>query len=182
MREPTRDREPMGNVIMLSGPIGAGKTTVARELVALWTDPLICIEGDRFWPFFARPKENARREAFTLVMRSIMAASLPFARTGYDVLLDFSVPPAFLRAACLILKDINLDFVLLRPGAAVCAERSHCREEGRIEEYDHGFYALFAGAGPHVVADDGAGAAATAACILTGLRDGRFRVDPARLG
>ena len=38
----------MGTVIMLSGPVGAGKTTVARELIAIMPGPLSYIEGDAF--------------------------------------------------------------------------------------------------------------------------------------
>jgi adenylate kinase family enzyme len=43
------------SVVMLSGPIGAGKTTVARELVAISPAPLCYIEGDTFWSLFAKP-------------------------------------------------------------------------------------------------------------------------------
>ncbi len=43
------------SVVMLSGPVGAGKTTVARELVAISPAPLSYIEGDALWPVFAKP-------------------------------------------------------------------------------------------------------------------------------
>jgi uridine kinase len=39
------------SVIFLSGPIGAGKTAVARELLQLLPAPLSYIEGDTFWSF-----------------------------------------------------------------------------------------------------------------------------------
>jgi uridine kinase len=39
------------SVIFLSGPIGAGKTAVARELLHLLPAPLSYIEGDVFWSF-----------------------------------------------------------------------------------------------------------------------------------
>src|SRR6202012_3633632 len=58
----------MGAVIMLSGPIGAGKTTVARELISLLPGPISCIEGDMFWSFIAKSKSEDRRENFRIIM------------------------------------------------------------------------------------------------------------------
>ena len=51
------------SVVMLSGPVGAGKTTVARELVAISPEPLCYIEGDAFWPVFAKPGAKPRRDS-----------------------------------------------------------------------------------------------------------------------
>jgi chloramphenicol 3-O-phosphotransferase len=169
----------LSGVIVLSGPIGAGKTTVCRELVALWSGPLVYIEGDKFWLFLAKRKEGDRREDFRILMRSMTAAAVPFARSGYEVLLDFSVPPAFLRTAVAILKEVPIDFVLLRPSLAVCESRSLGRQEGKIANYDRGFYSLFDGADRHCVTDDEADAKSLAHRVLSGLRAGQFRVDSA---
>jgi chloramphenicol 3-O-phosphotransferase len=166
----------MGMVLMLSGPIGSGKTAVAQELAALWPEPLIAIEGDRFWPFFVKPRKGDRRENFRLLMRSMTAAAVPFAKEGYDVLLDFSVPPPFLRTARAILKDIPLAYIMLRPSLEVCAARARDRAEGKIANYDTGFYELFAGLDPHVIAEDELDAKSVAAKIRDGVAAGRFRV------
>jgi hypothetical protein len=77
------------SVVMLSGPIGAGKTTVARELVEISSAPFSYIEGDTLWSVFAKPDAKPRRELFRLLMRSLTAAAIPLARGGYEVLLDF---------------------------------------------------------------------------------------------
>ena len=61
----------MGSVIMLSGPVGAGKTTVARELIALLPGPISYIEGDTFWSFIAKAEKRARRENFPVIMRAM---------------------------------------------------------------------------------------------------------------
>jgi Mg-chelatase subunit ChlI len=163
---------------MLSGPVGAGKTRVARELIALLPGPLTCIEGDTFWPFIAKAETRSAREIFPVLMRAMTAAALPFARSGFDVLLDFSIPPNFLDTARKILKEVPLDFVVLRPSVAVCEARAAGRAEGKIADYApyREFYALFDGAERYTISDDEADAAALAARIRERLSAGKFRV------
>jgi len=166
------------SVVMLSGPVGAGKTTVARELVAISPAPLCYIEGDAFWPVFAKPGEKSRREQFRLLMRSITAAAVPLARGGYEVLLDFSFPLDYLETARKILKEIPIDFVMLRPSIAICEERAAARPEGKIADYSvyRDFYAMFEGLPKHEIGDCEADAASVARRIRTGLDEGVFRL------
>ncbi|MGH9688243.1 MAG: AAA family ATPase [Candidatus Acidiferrales bacterium] len=169
----------MGAVIMLSGPVGAGKTTVARELIPKLEGPVSYIEGDTFWSFIAKPENWSRRENFPVIMRAMTAAALPFARSGFDVLIDFSVPPEFLDTARKILKDVPLDFVVLRPSQAVCEARAAGRAEGRIADYTpyRSFYSLFDAATRFTICEDEAEAAIVAARICNGLSAGTFRVS-----
>jgi hypothetical protein len=85
----------VAGVTILSGPIGAGKTAVSKDLIGLLSGPLAYIEGDRFWPFLVKRAEGDRREDFRVIMRAMTSAAGSLARTGYDVLLDFSIPPGF---------------------------------------------------------------------------------------
>ena len=168
----------MGKVIILSGPVGAGKSTVARELVALMPGSVACIEGDKFWSFIEKSETPDRRENGAMIMRSMTAAAIPFVRCGFDVVLDFTVPPEFLATARKILKDLPLEYVILRPSEAVCAARAAGRQEGTITDYSKysDFYALFAGADQYQVNDDKADVAALAAKIFAGLKNRRFWV------
>lgn len=169
-----------GVVIYLAGPIGAGKTTVANELVKLLAGPLARIEGDKFWRFIATPASKDRREPFTLLMRSMTAAALPFAKSGYTVLVYFSIPPQFLTAARKILKDIPLDYVVLKPDLAVCEEHAALRAEGKIEDYTpyRDFYALFEAHPRHVLSEDHLDAKSIVMRIKEELGMGAFRVSP----
>jgi adenylate kinase family enzyme len=67
-------------VIFLAGPIGAGKTTVAKELLPLLPAPLSYIEGDTFWSFIKKGGSGGMREQFPVLVRSMTAAAIPFAR------------------------------------------------------------------------------------------------------
>jgi predicted kinase len=168
------------SVVMLSGPVGAGKTTVARELIAISPAPIYYIEGDTFWPHFAKTDSKPQRERFRLLMRSVTAAAIPLARSGYEVLLDFSFPLDFLDTARKILKDIPLDFVMLRPTLATCKQRAAARPEGKIADYSvyRDFYAMFEGLSNHEVGDVEANPASIARRIRAGLDQGIFRLNP----
>jgi len=167
------------SVVMLSGPIGAGKTTVARELVAISPAPLSYIEGDTFWPFFTQPDAKPVREQFRVLMRSVTAAAVPLARSGFEVLLDFSFPLDFLETARKILKEIPIDFVVLRPSIETCEQRAAARAEGKISDYRvyRDFYRMFEGLPKHEINDDVADPAAIARRIRAGLNEGVFRLS-----
>ena len=166
------------SITILSGPIGAGKTTVARELLAVLAAPVSYIEGDVFWQFVAKPHSPDRRESFQVIMRAMTAAAIPFARSGYEVFVDFSIPPQFLGTALKIVKEIPLNFIVLRPSLSVCEMRAASRAEGRILDYANyrDFYALFEASPAHLICDDEADAGSIAGRILQDLGTGRFLV------
>jgi chloramphenicol 3-O-phosphotransferase len=169
----------VARVTILSGPIGAGKTAVSKELIALWTGPLAYIEGDQFWPFLVKRGAGDRREDFRAIMRAMTSAAGSFTRTGYDALIDFSIPPAFLPGAQKILRDAPLDYVLLRPPLEICEARARDRAERKITKYDRGFYAMFTADARHVIAPkNGESPKAIAEIVYKGLKEGSFRVEP----
>jgi len=106
------------------------------------------------------------------------AAALPLARSGFQVLIDFSLPPSFVDTARKILKETPFDFVLLRPSLRVCAERAASREVGAITDYERikAFYTLFENASVEAICDDEADPESLAHRIAQGLNEGRFRV------
>ena len=170
-------------VVILSGPVGAGKSTVARELLAISPGPVACIEGDVFWTFLA--KGGTSRENFKTIMRAMTVAAMPFARAGHEIIVDFSIPPWFLDSVRKLIqtREIPLDYVVLRPSEAVCADRAAKRAEGTIPDYStyRELYADFDGVERHTVAGDVSDAASLAALIRQGLDAGRFRVEPVRV-
>jgi hypothetical protein len=169
----------LAGVTILSGPIGAGKTAVSKQLIALWPAPLAYIEGDKFWPFLVKRAEGDLREDFRVIMRAMTSAAGSLARAGYDVLLDFSIPPAFVAGAQKILRDAPLNYIVLRPPLEVCEAQARDRTEGKIMKYDRGFYAMFAADPRHLaVPNDDQSPKAIAEILYTGLRNDSFRVEP----
>jgi predicted kinase len=172
----------MNSIILLSGPVGAGKSEVAKELVHALDGPVACIEGDKFWFFIAKgSRELGRKRNFKTVMTSMTAAAVPYALAGYHVILDFSIPPWFLDTARKIAKvrDVPLDFVVLRPSEKVCAGRAASRAEGKIPDYEpyRELYASFDEAERYIIQDDKSDAAAISKVIRKGLDEGKFRLD-----
>ncbi|MBN3857287.1 hypothetical protein G3N59_28265 [Paraburkholderia sp. Ac-20340] len=177
---PDQNGQPVhtGRIIVISGPPGSGKTAVTKALIPLLPQPVACIEGDRFWKFIVKPDARERHDNFRTIIRSMTAACLPFARSDFQVVLDFSIPPAMLDTLRTIVKDIPLHYVLLRPGIETCALRASRRDAGKIGDYEtlRGFYTLFAGeAANHAISDESATPDAIAAHIVSGLAAGTFK-------
>lgn len=166
------------SVIFLSGPIGAGKTAVARALLPLLPAPLSYIEGDTFWSFIRKDGERELRDNFPVLVRSMTAAAVPFARSGFRVLIDFSIPPTYVDTARKILKELPFDFVLLRPSLQVCVDRAASRQEGPITDQAmlKNFYARFDEGTVEPICDDHADPESLARRIADGLNQGRFRM------
>jgi len=166
------------SVIFLSGPIGAGKTAVSKALLPLLPAPLSYIEGDTFWSFIHKEGERELRDTFPVLVRSMTAAAIPLARSGFRVLIDFSIPPTFVDTARKILKEIPFDFVLLRPSFEVCAHRAGSRKEGAITDLEmlKTFYARFEEGTVEPICDDRADPESLARRIADGLNQGRFRI------
>lgn len=67
-------------IVLLSGPVGAGKSTVAQEMIKLSIKPTVYIEGDKFWFFIVKgDKTIGRSRNFKTIMTSMLAASVPYA-------------------------------------------------------------------------------------------------------
>jgi predicted kinase len=173
--------EELKSIIILSGPVGAGKTTVGKELVKLLDGPVVYIEGDTFWFFIAKDADRfGRMENFKMVMRSMTVAAMPYCRVGYQVVLDFSITPWYMGVIIEILKrrNIPVDYVVLNPGEAICAQRTAERPEGKIADYSvyKKLYDCFNGVQKYTIHDEENDPLVIAGHIVEGLNEGMFRI------
>ena len=167
-------------ILILSGPVGSGKTTVARELVRFLTDEVVLIEGDVFWSFYAKGAPGPAHKRIRTIMSAMTAAAIPYATGGSHVILDFSIPPWFLETVRKVaaMREVPLDYVVLRPSEQVCAARAKARADGSIADYSlySELYRDFDQRLHHILSDDAMSPAEHATAILRGVAEGRFRL------
>jgi hypothetical protein len=123
---------PQQPVLILTGPPGAGKTSVAR-LVADRFERAACVEADWFWTTivkgFVPPWELEADAQNRTVLRSCAAAAATLADGGFPVVLEGIIGPWMLPIATGELQRLAIEghHVVLRPRLDVALRRATAR-------------------------------------------------------
>ena len=120
----------MGSLLVVTGPPGAGKSSVAR-VVADAADASVLVEGDAFFGFLAsgaiEPWLPASNDQNTVVTTAAASAAGAFARGGYETVYDGVVGPWFLATFGAATGLDRLDYVVLLPSVETCVQRVAAR-------------------------------------------------------
>jgi cytidylate kinase len=127
----------MGSLLVVTGPPGAGKSTVS-SLLAHRAARSVLVEGDAFFGFLAAgavaPWLAESAEQNTTVTRAAAAAAGRFAADGYTTVYDGVVGPWFLPVFAAATGLDALDYVLLLPSVERCVTRVGARRDHAFDD------------------------------------------------
>ena len=116
----------MPSLVIVTGPPGAGKSTVARALANRF-EPSVLVQGDAFFGFIERgaitPWLREANEQNEVVTQAAAAAAGRYAAGGLVTVYDGMVGPWFLSTFLRATGLDRVDYVVLMPSVERCVER-----------------------------------------------------------
>jgi energy-coupling factor transporter ATP-binding protein EcfA2 len=177
----------VADLIVVTGPPGAGKSTVAKALAGLF-EPSALVAGDQFFTFveqgYIDPWLPEARQQNGIVVSAAAAAAGRLAAGGYTVVYDGMIHADFVGSFGAAAGVSCVHYVVLYPSEELCIKRVRERSGHGFTDLDAArqMYAEFNDAAlasaeidrRHVLddIDDGADAAVLAALIRDLVRDG----------
>jgi energy-coupling factor transporter ATP-binding protein EcfA2 len=140
-----------GALVVVTGPPGAGKSAVARELAGAFERSAL-VRGDEFFAFVANgwiapwlPEAHGQNE---VVLAAAAGAAGRFARGGFTVVYDGVLVPRFLPAFTSATGLAEIAYAVLLPSEQVCLHRVATRTGHGFTDADAArhMYRQFAGA------------------------------------
>lgn len=172
-----------GEILILTGPPGSGKTTTALALAEERGSPKAHLHSDDFWHFIKNgaipPYLPEAHEQNAVVMDVIANVAEGYARGGFFVVVDGIIGPWFLQHFRRLAAPLH--YVILRPPLDVAILR--CQERGGDTLTDpvpitalHQQFSSLEQLEPHVLCTDGQTRRETLGMVIEAIEGGKFRL------
>lgn len=172
-----------GEILVLTGPPGSGKTTTSRALAEEPGSPKVHLHSDDFWHFIKNgaipPYLPEAHEQNAVVMGVLASVAEGYAKGGYFVVVDGIIGPWFLRSFKAVAVPVH--YVVLRPPLEVAIRR--CQERGGNTLTDpgpitalHQQFASLEQLEQHALSTDGQDRQATLGMVSRAVESGHYRL------
>lgn len=174
-----------GEVLVLTGTPGSGKTTTAQALAIEPGSPKVHLHADDFWHFIKHgavaPYLPGAHEQNSVVVDVLARVAEGYAKGGYFVVVDGIIGPWFLQPFKAL--GVPRHYIVLRPPLDVAIQR--CRERGGDTLNDpepiaalHQQLSSLGDLERHVLRTEGHSREETLTKVIEAVRSGVFRLPP----
>lgn len=177
-----------GEVVLLTGPPAAGKTTVAGLVATDALRPTVHLTTDLYYlairTGFVLPYLPEAQRQNEVVIDAIVASVVTYARGGYDVIVDGVIGPWFLppfRAAA-DRDRLAISYVVLRPDLATTLARARERVGDALKDVAaitglHGAFTDLGELEKHAIDSGSQDPEQSAAAVREAVASGRYRLN-----